>query len=107
MISSSSIEETKRNEVELEVHLNGFEAYLHPKELEYLKERNAALIQSIKNRNVEAKTERHILSRLKVNAKNYIVGKMVEDNALLPYIWVEQGWLPEKRNELIYYVEKH
>jgi hypothetical protein len=74
--------------VELEVHLNGsqFEASLHPKELEYLKERNAALIQSIKNRNVESETERHILSRLKVHAKKefddeyYIVEKMVEDN---------------------------
>jgi hypothetical protein len=72
-----------------------------------LKERTSALIQSIKNRNVESETERHILSRLKVHAKKefddeyHIVKKMVENNSLLPYVWVEQQWPPEIGDEYI------
>jgi hypothetical protein len=29
----------------------------------------------------------------------YIVEKMVEDNALLPYIWVKQQWPPDIGDE--------
>jgi hypothetical protein len=85
MISSSSIDRKPKKwsgtggPFEWLQFASQFEASLHSKELEYLKEQNVAIIQSIK-------TERHILSRLNVHAKKefddeyYIVEKMVKDN---------------------------
>jgi hypothetical protein len=75
MLSSSSIDKKPKKwsgtggPFEWLQFASQFEASLHPKELEYLKERNSTPIQSIKNRNVESETERHILTRLKVHAK--------------------------------------
>jgi hypothetical protein len=96
--------------VELEAHLVApirfsIQSSLTPKGARIFERAKCRSLKINKKSLCLAEMERRILSRLKVHVKRefddeyFIVEKMIEDNALLPYIWVEQQW--QRKNVLL------